>query len=93
MTVLSEVASKHGDLFVLTGELNNLYGHGIPKDDSITDLRVSLTFRCVQHSWVHVSDNYAIGPDGKRIELAPGTPSPRPVAPTAPDKEEDGALP
>ena len=35
-------------------------------------LRVSLTFRCVQHSWVHKELGYFVGPNGNREQLQGG---------------------
>ena len=43
MNVLAEFRGSHGDLFVLDGNLNSSYGHGVPKVADTT-VRVSLTF-------------------------------------------------
>ena len=61
------VTSAHGDLFVLSADLNASYVHGILKYSAVFDQRVSLTFRRIEHSWV--GDTCFTGPDGKQHPL------------------------
>ena len=65
----TEVPSKAGDLFVLTGEANSNMTHGILKDPAVSELRISLTFRKVEHSRVHPEEAYFIGPSGRKLSL------------------------
>ena len=65
----TEVPSKHGDLFLLTGDANSNMTHGILKDSGVSDLRISLTFRRVEHSRVHPEEAYFIGPSGRKQSL------------------------
>jgi alkylated DNA repair dioxygenase AlkB len=44
---------EHGSLFVMRGTTQRLYRHGVPKQPSIRDARINLTFRLVlpQERW------------------------------------------
>ena len=68
VVAVGAVTSAHGDLFVLSAGLNTSYVHGILKDPAVSDQRVSLTFRRIEHSWV--TDTCYTGPDGERRALA-----------------------
>lgn len=42
MNVIEDHTMEHGDLYVLWPEMNENYSHGVPKDPSAKELRVSL---------------------------------------------------
>jgi hypothetical protein len=70
MDVITEVRLEPGDLYHLTGSVNSNFAHGVPEDANVSDLRVSLTFRRVTHSWVHPEQGYYKDPNGKIHDLA-----------------------
>ena len=47
LEIVDEFPMCPGDMYALTGDINNRYGHCVAKDSSIRDLRVSYVFRCV----------------------------------------------
>ena len=67
--ITAEVTSRHGDLFILHGATNSSGVHGILKDPAVRGLRVSFTFRRVEHSRVQPEQQYFVGPDGRRQSL------------------------
>ena len=56
LNVLQEFPMSPGDLFVLTPEANVNYSHCVPKDPTVTELRVSLVFRHVTKHWIKEVD-------------------------------------
>ena len=52
MNVIEEHTMQHGDLYVLWPEMNKNYSHGVPKDPSAKELRVSLVLRHVTKHWI-----------------------------------------
>ena len=62
--------------------LSPIYAHAVPPVPEPHDqgMRVSLTFRCVKHSYVHPGLGYFIGPDGKKQTLSSSSGSAEPVA-------------
>ena len=47
-----------GDLYALDAGINSRYGHCVPVDAAIKDLRVSYVFRCVTKNFVHPTKRY-----------------------------------
>jgi alkylated DNA repair dioxygenase AlkB len=68
-SVVERFLVKHGDLCVMTGKQNENYGHGIPKDKSVTDLRISIVFRQVNLARVNPELRYFIDKKGKRVDV------------------------
>ena len=66
---ITSVCSDQGDLYELRGNLNTEVTHGILKDAKVKDLRVSLTFRFVEHSFINVATGGLVGPGAKAVEL------------------------
>ena len=50
--IVKEFPMTAGSLIVLSPTLNTALAHGVPKDSSITDLRISLVFRHCDRNWV-----------------------------------------
>ena len=69
MEVIGEVTCEDGDLFELTGQVNSSTDHCVPQDCDITGLRMSLTFRHMEHSWVQPSTLQWWDADGKCCKL------------------------
>ena len=57
MDILAEFPMNPGDLYVLDGEINGRFGHAVPKDPAITELRVSWVFRTVNVAFVNPERN------------------------------------
>ena len=47
MDILGEYKMGHGDLYIIPGDVNARFAHGIPYDPEVNDLRVSIVFRSV----------------------------------------------
>ena len=62
---------QSSDLYALDDGINSRYGHCVPVDGSITDLRVSYVFRCVSKDCVHPTKRYyrEMGKTGRCIPL------------------------
>ena len=52
LEVLEEFPMQPGDLYVLEGDVNQRFGHAVPRDPRVTQLRVSWVFRTVDTNWV-----------------------------------------
>lgn len=91
MEVLHEIVSKHGDLFELRGQDNSSMAHCVPQDHEINGLRVSLTFRHVEHSWVRPStlEWWSAEGDGGKLPLSAEEPPMRIVLEHTPMTKED----
>ena len=53
MDILAEFQMRPGDLYVLQGSINKRFGHGVARDRSVKDLRVSWVFRTVDACFVN----------------------------------------
>lgn len=53
MEIVAAFPMQPGDLYVLEGEINRRFGHGVPRDPRIKDLRVSWVFRTVDACYVN----------------------------------------
>ena len=60
---ITSVCCEQGDLFELRGNLNTEVTHGILKDATVKDVRVSLTFRFVEHSYINVASGALVDPE------------------------------
>ena len=60
-----------GDLYVLEGEVNRRFGHGVPRDPRIEDLRVSWVFRTVNASFVNPTEQTFREAAGKVHRIQP----------------------
>jgi len=71
LEIVDEFPMNSSDLFALEGSINSRYGHCVPKDSSIHDLRVSYVFRCVTKDLVHPTERYYLEMDktGRHIPL------------------------
>jgi hypothetical protein len=56
MDTLAEFPMQPGDLYVLEGDVNKRFGHGVPRDPRIKDLRVSWVFRTVDACFVNPTE-------------------------------------
>ena len=71
LQIVDEFPMCPGDMYALSGDINNRFGHCVAKDSSIRDLRVSYVFRCVDKHLVHPTLRYYREMDktGKRVAL------------------------
>ena len=53
MEIVEEFPMSPGDLYVLAGDVNARFGHAVPRDPSITKLRVSWVFRTVDAAFLN----------------------------------------
>jgi len=53
MEIVAAFPMQPGDLYVLEGEVNRRFRHGVPRDPRIKDLRVSWVFRTVDACYVN----------------------------------------
>ena len=74
--IVREFPMTAGSLIVLSPTLNTALVHGVPKDSSITDLRISLVFRHCDRNWVKPGQYYyrvdAQGRPGKKKRIDNG---------------------
>ena len=56
--IVREFPMTAGSLIVLSPTLNTALAHGVPKDSSVTDLRISLVFRHCDRNWVKPGQYY-----------------------------------
>lgn len=52
MNIYEDIRMSSGDLVVLTPNMNQNWGHGVPEDSSATELRISLVFRHCTKYWI-----------------------------------------
>ena len=91
MDILAEFPMQPGDLYVLEGDVNRRFGHGVPRDPRIEDLRVSWVFRTV--------DAASVNPEQKTFRMAAGdgrkratqSLAPKAKRPATEKASEDGA--
>ena len=57
MEILEEFPMSPGDLYVLEGDVNARFGHAVPRDPRVKELRVSWVFRTVDVAYVHRESN------------------------------------
>ena len=82
LDIVAEFPMQFGDLYALDGGINGRYGHCVPVDAAVKDLRVSYVFRCVSKAFVHPEKLYYRENGDKRVPL------PEPEAePTGADEE------
>ncbi len=76
LDIVAEFPMQHGSMYALDGGINARYGHCVPQDGSITDLRVSYVFRCVSKDLVHPTERYYREMDkpGRRVPLPEAEP-------------------
>ena len=72
MDILAEFPMQEGDLYVLEGEVNRRFGHGVPRDPRVKDLRVSWVFRTVDACFVNPSEQTFREAAGKVRRIQPG---------------------
>ena len=53
MRILADFPMQPGDLYVLEGDVNKRFGHGVASDPTVRDLRVSFVFRTVDACFVN----------------------------------------
>ena len=53
MRILADFPMQPGDLYVLEGDVNKRFGHGVARDPTVKDLRVSFVFRTVDACFVN----------------------------------------
>ena len=53
MHVLADFSMQPGDLYVLEGNINKRFGHGVARDPTVKDLRVSWVFRTADACFVN----------------------------------------
>lgn len=92
--VLCEHVSKHGDIFEPGGQSNSSMAHCAPQDPEINALRVSLTFRHVEHCWVRPStlEWWSAHKDGGKLSLSAEEPPMRPMLACASTTKEDETM-
>jgi len=72
LDIVAEFPLASGDLYALDGDINSRYGHCVPVDGAIKDLRVSYTFRCVTKDFVQPGKRYyRKSGSGKCVPLPP----------------------
>ena len=57
MDIVEEFPMSPGDLYVLEGDVNARFGHAVPRDPSVKELRVSWVFRAVDVAFVDPDRN------------------------------------
>ena len=57
MEILEEFPMSPGDLYVLEGGVNACFGHAVPRDPTVTELRVPWVFRTVNVAFVNPDRN------------------------------------
>ena len=91
LEIVAEFPMHAGDVYALDGSTNSRFGHCVPVDASVTELRVSYVFRCVSKDFVHPDKGYYHEVGGNYLQL--------PEIEAGPDKEtaasdnEDGDRP
>ena len=53
MEIIEEFPMSPGDLYVLEGDVNARFGHAVPRDPAVKELRVSWVFRTVNAAFVN----------------------------------------
>ena len=91
MEILEEFPMSPGDLYVLAGDVNARFGHAVPKDPSITELRVSWVFRNVDAAFVNPEQQtFRTAASGGRKRAAQSL-APKAKRPATEKASEDGA--
>ena len=74
MDILAEFPMQPGDLYVyvLEGDVNKCFGHGVPRDPQVKDLRVSWVFRTVDACYVNPAEQTFREAAGKVRRIQPG---------------------
>ena len=73
MDILAEFPMQPGDLYVLEGDVNKRFGHGVPRDPLVKDLRVSWVFRTVNACFVNPAEQTFREAAGKVRQIKPET--------------------
>ena len=84
LEIVNEFELKPGDLYALDGRINKRYGHCVPKDPNVNDLRVSYVFRCVTKDLEHPTKRYYREMNKTRRRI----PLPEPGAEPTSDRQE-----
>ena len=71
MHVVADFPMQHGDLYVLEGDINKRFGHGVARDPAVSDLRVSWVFRTVDAYFVNPLEQTVRDAAGKSHPIAP----------------------
>ena len=72
--ILAEFPMQPGDLYVLEGDVNERFGHGVPRDPLVKDLRVSwVFFRTVNACFVNPAEQTFREAAGKVRQIKPET--------------------
>ena len=71
MDILAEFPMQPGDLYVLEGDVNKRFGHGVPRDPHVKDLRVSWVFRTVDACFVNPAEQTFREADGEVHRIPP----------------------
>ena len=71
--ILAEFPMQPGDLYVLEGDVNKRFGHGVPRDPLVKDLRVSWVFRTVNACFVNPAEQTFREAAGKVRQIKPET--------------------
>ena len=72
MDILAEFPMQPGDLYILEGDVNKRFGHGVPRDPQVKDLRVSWVFRTVDACYVNPAGQTFREAAGKVRRIQPG---------------------
>ena len=90
MEILEEFPMSPGDLYVLAGDVNARFGHAVPRDPSITELRVSWVFRIVDAAFVNPEQTFRTAASDGRKRAAQSL-APKAKRPATENASEDGA--
>ena len=71
--ILAEFPMQPGDLYVLEGDVNKRFGHGVLRDPLVKDLRVSWVFRTVNACFVNPAEQTFREAAGKVRQIKPET--------------------
>ena len=71
ISILAEFPMQPGDLYVLEGDVNKRFGHGVPRDPLVKDLRVSWVFRTVNACFVNPAEQTFREAAGKVRQIKP----------------------
>ena len=71
MHVLADFPMQPGDLYVLEGDINKRFGHGVARDPTVKDLRISWVFCTVDACFVNPMEQTFREAGGKGRPIGP----------------------